>query len=127
MGMVAEGPTGVPGVHGSARALINKTHVRWELMLLPNILGATVSGIPKIARLSLHYDRASQEYYYCTDGSNFVALYTCDQTIPRFRCLHTPMFRIITSRVNLGNLGLRDWLNSATGSLSIIRAVSQPH
>jgi hypothetical protein len=62
-----------------------------EHLLLPQMIGSPVGGIPRLTGMTLHHDVARREWYLCTDGSNFVGLYTQwnGLAIDRRRCFTT--------------------------------------
>lgn len=89
-----------------------------EHLLLPQVTGTPVGGIPRITAMSLHLDAARKEWYICTEGNtgntwerrdpnvawggNFLGLYTVwnGLAIDRRRCFTTNVVEI------LGCLGL---------------------
>ena len=56
-------------LNGAAVALAYVHH-----MLVPQMLGHQVGGIPNVTGMALHFDNANAEWYVSTEGSNFLAL-----------------------------------------------------
>ena len=66
-------------------------------LLLPQVLAVPVGGIPRVTSMSLHHEAGPNEWYVCTEGSNFLGLYTAwnGLAIDRRRCFTTNVMEIL--------------------------------
>jgi hypothetical protein len=72
-------------------------HAYVEHMLLPQVLGLFVGGIPRVSGMTLHYDAGKREWYVSTEGSNFLMLYAQETglAIDRRRCYTTNVMELM--------------------------------
>lgn len=68
-------------------------------LLMPEVLAVQIGGIPRVFNMSLHWDAGRKEWYLCTEGSNFVGLYTTGNglAIDRRRCFTTNVLEILST------------------------------
>lgn len=69
-----------------------------KLLLIPQVLGTAVSGIPGISQVTIHREPGG-EWYASTEGSNLIALYAREGPSPpilinRKRCLTTNILEV---------------------------------